>query len=158
MSSIIVRHPHPNVFATECDAAAALFLASRRATLPNVREAHTDEETYAWMREVVFPQYSVQLADLDGELVGFAAREGAWLIHLYVKPGRCGQGIGQQLLDAVMQEAAGKVQVLRLFTFACNAGARRFYERNRFVAVAFGDGTGNEEGEPDVLYERVLDR
>jgi RimJ/RimL family protein N-acetyltransferase len=44
--------------------------------------------------------------------------------------------------------------VLRLYTFQCNEGARRFYERNGFTAVAFGDGSGNEEGEPDIRYER----
>ena len=37
-----------------------------------------------------------------------------------------------------------------------NAGARRFYERNSFVAVEFTDGNGNEEREPDVRYERSL--
>ena len=35
---------------------------------------------------------------------------------------------------------------------------RRFYERNGFVAARLGDGTGNEEGEPDVVYERALKR
>ena len=153
-----IRRPHPPVFAAECDAVSALFLASRRATLPGLREVHSDEDTYAWMREVVFPRYSVQLADVDGEIVGFAARDGAWLVHLYVKPGRTGQGIGKQLLDVIVGEAAVRTQVLRLHTFARNAGARRFYERHGFVAAAFGDGTANEEGEPDVLYERQLER
>ena len=45
--------------------------------------------------------------------------------------------------------------MLRLYTFARNEGARRFYERHGFVAVAFGDGSGNQEGEPDVRYERA---
>ena len=35
---------------------------------------------------------------------------------------------------------------------ATTADARRFYERNGFVAEAFGDGTGNEERQPDVRY------
>ncbi|MGE3511045.1 MAG: histone acetyltransferase, partial [Vicinamibacterales bacterium] len=30
---------------------------------------------------------------------------------------------------------------------------RVFYERHGFVAVAFGDGSGNEERCPDILYE-----
>ena len=53
---------------------------------------------------------------------------------------------------------AAPLGVLRLWTFQRNAGARRFYERNRFIAVEFGDGSGNEEGEPDVRYERSLAR
>jgi len=58
------------------------------------------------------------------------------------------------LLEVILADAAAVSPILRLYTFARNAGARRFYERHRFVAVAFGDGTGNEEGEPDVRYER----
>jgi GNAT superfamily N-acetyltransferase len=156
--TVLVRRPHPPVFAAECDAVSALFLASRRAALPTLREVHSDAETYAWMREIVFPRYSVWLADVDGEIVGFAARDGAWLIHLYIKPGWTGQGIGKRLLDVIVSEAATRTNVLRLHTFARNAGARQFYERHGFVAVAFGDGTANQEGEPDVLYERQLER
>lgn len=37
------------------------------------------------------------------------------------------------------------------WTFAANAGARRFYERHGFVAIAVTDGD-NEEGAPDVRY------
>jgi ribosomal protein S18 acetylase RimI-like enzyme len=42
---------------------------------------------------------------------------------------------------------------VRLYTFAANTGARRFYERYGFVAIAYGDGSHNEERTPDVLYE-----
>ena len=55
----------------------------------------------------------------------------------------------------MLADAAAATPVLRLYTFARNAGARRFYERHGFVAVAFGDGSANEEGEPDVRYERT---
>ena len=37
-------------------------------------------------------------------------------------------------------------------------GLKAFYERNGFVAARLGDGKGNEEGEPDVVYERALKR
>jgi hypothetical protein len=43
---------------------------------------------------------------------------------------------------------------VRLWCFQANSGARRFYERHGFVAVEFTDGHDNEEGCPDVLYER----
>ena len=75
-------------------------------------------------------------------------------MQLYVKPGWTGHGIGSKLLEVILAESAAATPILRLYTFARNAGARRFYERHGFVAVAFGDGTGNEEGEPDVRYER----
>ena len=156
--SVVIRRPNPAKFAAEADAAAALYIASRRETLPGLRDPHTGAETRTWMRETVFERHSVRVAEANGEIVGFAARDGAWLMHLYVKPGWTGRGIGTLLLDAVVAEATNITPVLRLYTFARNAGARRFYERHGFAAVMFGDGTTNAEGEPDVRYERPLKR
>jgi RimJ/RimL family protein N-acetyltransferase len=50
----------------------------------------------------------------------------------------------------MLADAAFITPVLRLYTFARNEGARRFYERHGFAPVAFGDGSANQEGEPDV--------
>ena len=48
--------------------------------------------------------------------------------------------------------------VSKLHCFQANEGARRFYERHGFRAEAFGDGSGNEEGLPDITYvRRALD-
>ena len=157
-SRLVIRRPQVSRFEQEADEVAALYVASRRAALPGLREPHTDDETFAWMREIVFPRQSVWVAELRGEIVGFAARDGAWLTQLYVKPGWTGHGIGRQLLDAVLAEAAARTPVLRVYTFQRNAGARRFYERNGFVATALSDGKANAEGEPDVLFERALTR
>jgi hypothetical protein len=41
---------------------------------------------------------------------------------------------------------------LRLWTFASNAGAQRFYERHGFVETRRTDGRDNEERAPDILY------
>jgi len=149
-----IRRPHPAEFAAEADATATMYLAARQAMFPGLRDPHTEAETRAWMRDTVFTRYSVRLAEADREIVGFAARDGAWLMQLYVKPGWTSRGIGANLLREMLADAAFATPVLRLYTFARNTGARRFYERHGFVAVAFGDGTGNQEGEPDVRYER----
>ncbi len=152
-SQLVVRRPDVSRFNKEAAAVASLYLAARRATLHGVREVHTDDETRAWMRDVVFPQQSVRLAVLGREIVGFAARDGALLTQLWVKVGWTGHGIGQRLLDAVLAEAAAITPVLRLYTFQQNKGARRFYERNGFAIKMLGDS--NEEREPDILYERA---
>ena len=153
---VVIRRPNPGRFATEADTVTALFIEARRAALPKLKVVRSNDETYEWMREVVFPRRSIRIAEVDGGIVGFAARDGAWLEHLYVKVGLTGRGIGTELLNVMVNEAKPVTPVLRLYAFQCNAGARRFYERHGFVAVAFGDGTGNEEGEPDIRYERKL--
>ena len=153
---LVIRRPNPALFVQETAAVAGLYIDARAKSLPKVRRVHTDAEIHAWMRDVVFPRRSIRIAQLGDEIVGFAARDGAWLEHLYVRTGWTGKGIGRELLEVVIHEARLVTPVLRLHTFQCNAGARRFYERHGFAAVAFGDGTDNEEKEPDVRYERAI--
>jgi ribosomal protein S18 acetylase RimI-like enzyme len=42
---------------------------------------------------------------------------------------------------------------LHPFTFQRNESASAFYEAHGFRIVDLNDGSRNEEGEPDVLYE-----
>jgi ribosomal protein S18 acetylase RimI-like enzyme len=60
-----------------------------------------------------------------------------------------GCGIGGALLGFAKRE---RPHGLRLWTFASNQRAQRFYERHGFVATRRTDGRSNEEGEPDSLY------
>jgi GNAT superfamily N-acetyltransferase len=84
-----------------------------------------------------------------GRIVGMVTVEDGGIDQLYVVPDRLGEGIGRRLLDlAKERQPAG----LSLYTFQVNDRARRFYERNGFVAEWFGDGGANEEGQPDVRY------
>ena len=152
---VLIRRPRAGRFADDADATATMYLASRRAMLPGLKDPHGEAETRAWIRDTVFARHSVRVAEADSGIVGFGARDGAWLTHLYVAPGWTGRGIGSQLLMVILADAATATPVLRVYTFARNAGARRFYERHGFVPVAFGDGSGNEEHEPDVRYERA---
>jgi len=153
---LVIRRPNPVHFTEETAAVAALYIESRAKSLPRVKRVHSSDEILAWMREVVFPRRSIRIAQVGDEIVGFAARDGAWLEHLYLKPSWIGKGIGRELLDVIVAEARMVTPVLRLYTFQCNTGARRFYERNGFTAVEFGDGSTNEEREPDIRYERPI--
>ena len=81
-------------------------------------------------------------------IVGFLGLEPGWVDHLYLEPSRTGEGIGTQLLD---HAKTVQPEGLDLWAFRANTGARRFYERHGFVAVAFTEGD-NEEGAPDVRY------
>ncbi|HEV3473033.1 MAG TPA: GNAT family N-acetyltransferase [Actinomycetota bacterium] len=124
------------------------FLAARRDALPDLPKIHTDDEVRTWIREVVLPKTTVWVAEADGEVVGFFSLDGQTLTNMYVHPDHQGLKVGTALLE---QARALSPERLRLFTFARNEGARRFYERYGFRAIAFGQD--NEETEPDVLYE-----
>jgi ribosomal protein S18 acetylase RimI-like enzyme len=93
-----------------------------------------------------------------GRIVGVLAVDtssgGSWITQLYVEPEHCGVGVGTQLLRAAL---AALPKPIRLYTFQQNVAARRFYERFGFEAIAFGDGSANEEGCPDVLYELAVE-
>jgi RimJ/RimL family protein N-acetyltransferase len=141
----------------DAPAVAALYLASHRHWLPYAPLAHDDADVHRWFAEHCLPAGGVCLAiDEDERLLGFVAAsvdpagEGAWIDHLYLQqPAEVGGGLGSLLLQHALR---GLQRPVRLYTFAANEGARRFYERAGFVAEAFGDGSGNEEGRPDVRY------
>ena len=129
---------------------SGVFLAARRDALPYLRKIHTDDQVHTWIREVVVPKTTVWVAEKDGGVVGFFSLDGHMLEHLYVDPDHQGVKIGTALLDKARFLSPARV---KLYTFARNEGARRFYERHGFRAIAFGQD--NEENEPDVLYEWV---
>nr|WP_201799866.1 GNAT family N-acetyltransferase [Andreprevotia sp. IGB-42] len=109
----------------------------------------------AWIRDYLLPAGDVTVAEMDGVTSGFVATSYAdgcsWIDQLYLQPNTVGQGIGAALLTHALADIKAQV---RLHTFQANHGARRFYERFGFMAIAFGDGSSNEEHCPDVLYER----
>lgn len=90
------------------------------------------------------------VAEVDGTIAGMLVLRGDSVDHLYIRPGAQRRGIGARLLQHAKRQ---RPHGLRLYTFEANEPARDFYEKHGFKAIAFGDGTGNEEGEPDVLYE-----
>jgi len=139
---------------TDAERIAAVLLASHAAFLPFARLAHTDEEVRAWVREVLLPSEAVTVAVVNGQVIGVLAvaqRGGvSWLTQLYLHPAHVAQGIGSKLLAHALATA---LPPIRLYTFQQNIGARRFYERNGFVAIELTDGGANEERCPDVLYE-----
>jgi GNAT superfamily N-acetyltransferase len=135
--------------APDATAVADVYLASFHATY-DFPLAHTDDEVRGWIRETVIASGGAWVAiDADGTVVAMMAVASDDLDQLYVRPDRLGEGIGRRLLDrAKEQSPAG----LSLYTFQVNERARRFYERNGFIAEWLGDGSANEEGQPDVRY------
>ena len=110
---------------------------------------HTPADDLAFV-EVLLSRRSVTVAEVDHAIVGFVAVGGEWVDQLYLDPTWTGQGIGSRLLA----QATDALPLVRLYCFQANLGARRFYERHGFRIEAFGDGSKNEEGLPDILSLR----
>ena len=84
----------------------------------------------------------VIVAEIDGEIVGFAAVVGGELDGLFVEPDLWGGGIGRVLVDAATHEARNRGLALRVIA---NPRARRFYENCGFTVegeeqTRFGPG------------------
>jgi ribosomal protein S18 acetylase RimI-like enzyme len=136
---------------------AEVYLASRKTFLSYAPLAHSDDDVRAWIRNELIPTGGVTVAVQGDAIVGMMATSidacgRSWIDHLYLEPSCVAKGIGSKLLRRALTTLP---RPIRLFTFENNAGARRFYERHGFVPIAFGDGSKNEEGCPDVLYERA---
>jgi GNAT superfamily N-acetyltransferase len=84
----------------------------------------------------------VIVAELDGEIAGFAAVVGGELDGLFVEPDLWGRGIGRALADAATHEARKRGLAVKVIA---NPRARRFYEHCGFsvegeVQTRFGPG------------------
>lgn len=131
--------------ADETDAAARLHAASS-LLIPGYAHDHTPDQDRAFYREQVFRKGPIWGAFGHGRLVGHVALSPGWVDHLYVAPAHNGKGVGRTLIERAQREQ----DELQLYTFQSNARARRFYAANGFVEEELGDGSGNEEGMPDV--------
>jgi GNAT superfamily N-acetyltransferase len=136
----------------DAPAVADVFLRSFHAALPTVRLAHTDDEVRGWFATTVIPDLDREtwIAEAaDGTVVGMMVLGRDMIEHLYLLPEARGAGLGDRFIELAKARRPGG---LALYAFQVNGPARRFYERHDFYAAEFGDGSGNEEGEPDVRY------
>jgi GNAT superfamily N-acetyltransferase len=129
-----------------------LTARARMSYLPRIR---TSREIRAWITDVLPHMYEVWVAEVDGQVVGFAALTDEWLGHLYIEPGAQNRGVGTALLDVAKQ---ARPDGLKLYVFQANTGARRFYERHGFALGTLTDGQRNEENEPDAVYSWTADK
>jgi GNAT superfamily N-acetyltransferase len=127
---------------------AVLFRRSF-GTLTFLPTLHTPEEDRAHFTRMAAEQ-EVWVWEEDGRILGFAALHGDEVPALYVEPDAQGRGIGSALFEHLTERRPGG---FRFWVFQQNERARRFYERHGAVAVELTDGSGNEEREPDALYE-----
>jgi len=126
---------------------AARAEATRRETMPP--SVHPPEDGPRWFSTEVVGHRDIWVADDGGVLVGLLVLDVAFLDQLYVLPERQGEGIGTALLELAMALRPGGFE---LWVFEVNTPAIRLYERFGMTVVERGDGSGNEEGSPDLRY------
>lgn len=108
---------------------------------------HTLAETIAFCGTMIDRGW-VTVAELEGRVEGFMARDGQEICALYLSNRGRRRGIGPQLL----QMAKDSSDRLWLKAFEANGGAQRFYLRNGFKETARSDGAGNDENLLDITY------
>jgi GNAT superfamily N-acetyltransferase len=111
-------------------------------------QEHSLEDARQFFRDAVLPECRVWVAERMCQPMGLLALCDSWIRQLTVFPSYQRQGVGTALLQKARECSPGQ---LRLFTFQRNNAARAFYERNGFLAVAFGVSPA-PESEPDVEY------
>ena len=136
--------------ATRADGPAIALLFRRSfGTLTFVPTLHTPEEDREHFTSMA-AEREVWVWEEDGRILGFAALHGDQVPALYVEPDARGRGIGSALFEHLTER---RPDGFRFWVFQRNERARRFYERHGAVVIELTDGSGNEEREPDALYE-----
>lgn len=88
----------------------------------------------------------VRVAEAEGQVLGFVARNQCEVNALYVAAEARGLGVGQALLA----EAKAEATQLELWAHQANTLARGFYLAQGFVEVETSAGARNDEKLPDV--------
>jgi ribosomal protein S18 acetylase RimI-like enzyme len=142
----MIRRARPE----DAEAIAETFTASFETLLTFLPSLHTHEEHRHFINEIVPRDHEIWVAEDEGRVVGVGALGESTLGHLYVHPDFHGRGHGTALLDKAKEL---RPDGFTLWTFPANEWACRFYERHGLCPIEYGDGSGNEEGVPDVRYE-----
>ena len=116
----------------------------RRASLelPEYRDQLLANPDAIYLPQGQIANGQVIVAELDGQVAGFAAVVGGELDGLFVEPDLWGRGVGRALVDAATHEARKRGLALKVIA---NPRARRFYEHCGFsvegeVQTRFGPG------------------
>jgi ribosomal protein S18 acetylase RimI-like enzyme len=146
LNSFVIRDYEPRDF----DAVTILWRISREKSMPEFERAkgHFFYEDQGYFRDHILKENKIWVVEIDGRPVAFLGMKDEFIDRLYVHPDYQNQGIGKALLEYAREHSPHH---LWLYTLQINTNARRFYEKNGFVAEKFGISPP-PESEPDVEY------
>ncbi len=147
---LVIRRAEPR----DATGIGDVWLASWRATF-EFPPSHPDDDVRRWLADELVPNHETWVAvdrghpGADERVVGLMAVSFSMVEQLYLAPDWIGRGLGRRLIElAKTRRPTG----LELFCFQANQRARSFYEHHGFLAVATGDGSNNQEHQPDIRY------
>lgn len=140
MTNVILRRAQPTDAGT-----TGTILSDFAAQTDWMPKLHTAAEAISFCGSMIDRGW-VDVAELDGKVCGFIARDGDEINALYLAAHAQGRRIGSALLE----QAQAAVPKLSLWTFQANTGAQRFYKRHGFTELERTDGARNEEKLPDI--------
>jgi ribosomal protein S18 acetylase RimI-like enzyme len=122
----------------------------------------------AWGEEFADPRYRFRVAEVDGQVVGYAKlgpselpvetdKRAAELRQLYLLRKCHGQGVGKVLTDWAIDEARRLgAEELYLTVYVDNHRARRLYDRYGFEVVGQYDFMVGEQADEDIIMRKAL--
>ena len=142
----VIREYHADDF----DAVTILWRISREKSLPDFQQekGHFFYEDRDYFYSHVLEENDIWVVTVNNHPVAFMAMNQEFVDQLYIDPNYWRQGIGNALLELAKKLSPEHVW---LYTLQININARKFYEKNGFVAEKFGISPP-PESEPDVEY------
>jgi len=152
---------------------AAIYMALRLEALQRNPEAFgstfefENAQPLSWF-EASLGRAAIFGAFLDGTLAGmagFAPQESAKRAHkallwgMYVRAAARNAGVGKKLVEAVLDHARGRVELVQLTVVSENEPARRLYSAMGFVEYGYEKRALKQDGRyyDDVLMVRFFD-
>jgi len=126
---------------------AGVIIEQFQTDTPWVPKLHTGAEIIGFCGGMIDRGW-VTVAVRAERVIGFLARDEEEICALFVLRTAQNAGVGQGLLENAMECR----DQLWLRVFQANTGAQKFYARAGFKEDGRGDGTGNDEGLPDIRY------
>lgn len=123
-------------------------LSATNGQMPWMPPVHSAAEEIKYAGDMIDAGW-VRVAQIDGKVVAFIARDETQVHALYVLPEVQKMGVGTALLD----DAKAHCAELRLWSYQANLSATRFYASRGFTELERTDGSGNDVGLPDFHFE-----